>query len=103
MKYLIAILLFLTVTLQAVPQRYNYVTDDLTQWTDRIYVIVDGDSLTFVYPDGIVKGSISAQKALGNIVTIKNFILTVSFKDDNGNVQTLKYIEGIEYGDDVVD
>ncbi len=78
MKYLIAILLFLTVTLQAVPQRYNYVTNDLTQWTDRVYAIVDGDKLTLFYPDGIIKGSISEQTALGNTITIKNFILTIS-------------------------
>ena len=93
MKHFI-LLLFLTLNIQAA-QRYNFVTNDLTQWSDSFYIIVDGDTMTMVMPDGTVnEGTISDYGTM----TIDNFILTIFYIDDEGNAQQTKFIEGIEYG-----
>jgi len=42
MKYLL-ILIFLTLSVHA--QRYNLVSDDLTLWTDEVYVILNGENV----------------------------------------------------------
>lgn len=98
MKYFI-LLFLLTFSINAA-QRYNFVNNDLTQWTDTVYLIIDGDNMTMVTPDGIIQeGTISGQRANGTLITIKNFVLTISYIDDEGN-KTMKFIEGIEYGND---
>ncbi len=96
MKYLI-LLLLLTFNIHAA-QRYNLVSNDLTMWTDEVYLIIDGDNMTMVTPDGIIHdGSILEEMANGASITIKNFVLTISSVDEDGNDQTMKFIEGIEY------
>lgn len=100
MKYFI-LLFLLTFSINAA-QRYNFVNNDLTQWTDTVYLIIDGDNMTMVTPDGIIQeGTISGQRANGTLITIKNFVLTISYIDIDDEVnKTMKFIEGIEYGND---
>ncbi len=99
MKYLL-ILIFLTLSVHA--QRYNLVSDDLTSWTDEVYIILNGDNIKlFTKEKKVLDSSITKMKKEGIIFSINNFVLTLYFKDVNGTIiQTKKFVEGIEYIND---
>lgn len=96
MKYLL-ILIFLTLSVHA--QRYNLVSNDLTAWTDEVYVILNGENVKlFTKESKALDSSISQLKKQGITLSVNSFVLTLYFKDVNGTIiATKKFIEGIEY------
>ena len=99
MKYLL-ILIFLTLSVHA--QRYNLVSNDLTLWTDEVYIILNGDNVKlFAKEKKALDSSITKMKKEGITLSINNFVLTLYVKDVNGTIsQTKKFVEGIEYIND---
>ena len=106
------ILLMLTLTVNAT--RYNLVNDELTKWTDLVYLDITDEQVTLVSPQGIVlKGPrVHVGDKGGNLIAFTNtaskgmvvlnkkgFIIVLIFEDDDGRIVKLKFIEGVEYGD----
>lgn len=99
MKYLL-ILIFLTLSVHA--QRYNLVSDDLTLWTDEVYMILNGEDVKlFSKNNKTLNSSRTQMKKEGITLSINSFVLTLHYKDSKGNIiYTKKFIEGIEYIND---
>lgn len=93
-------LIFLTLSVYA--QRYNLVSNDLTLWTDEVYIILNGDDVKlFSKSNKTLNSSITEMKKEGITLSINSFILTLQYKDSEGNIiYTKKFIEGIEYIND---
>ena len=74
------------------------VNDEVTIWTDTVYLIIEGDKVKLVTPDGVLlEDSKSALKEAGVVFTINNFIVTFNYIDKKGNPLRLKFIEGMEF------
>ena len=111
MKYLI-LLLLLTFSLNA--ERYNLVNEELTLWTDDIYLTITEHTVSLIVSKGIVFSLESEENLLEvikdkplifktdnglNIYIYKKGIIITVLYEYKGKLTKIFLIEGIEYTD----